>query len=172
MSLQALCRKAARRRTRRESSRADWAGNERRRRRRVVLSSESGNRPGSRRPFSVAARIESFRPAFSGITSLLRSEHNAWIHLVATVLAIVLGLAFGIRRDEWLAIVLAIALVWTAEAVNTAIEALCDVVSPGHDPRIKKAKDVAAGAVLFSAFGALGVGLLVFVPRLLALIES
>jgi diacylglycerol kinase (ATP) len=106
------------------------------------------------------------------MASLLRSEHNAWIHLAATILAIVLGLAFGIGREEWVAIVLAIALVWTAEAVNTAIEALCDVVSPDHDPRIKRAKDVAAGAVLFSAFGALGVGLLVFLPRLLAMAGS
>jgi diacylglycerol kinase len=136
------------------------------------LSSESGDREKSRRSFSVAARIESFRHAFRGIASLLRSEHNAWLHCLATLLAIVLGLVFGISREEWLAIVLAIVLVWTAEAINTAIEALCDVVSPERDPRIKKTKDIAAGAVLFSAFGALGVGLLIFAPRLFSLIES
>jgi len=136
------------------------------------MSSESGRRPKAHRAFSVAARVESFRYAFSGIASLLRSEHNAWIHGVATALAIALGLAFGISRHEWLGVVLAIALVWTAEAVNTAIEALCDAVSSDHDPRIKKAKDVGAGAVLLSALGALGVGFLVFVPHLLAWIEG
>jgi diacylglycerol kinase (ATP) len=132
------------------------------------LNFESGQRLNSGKAFSFSARIDSFRCAFSGIASLIRSEHNAWIHGTATVLAVVLGLVFGISREEWLAIVLAIALVWVTEAMNTAFEALCDAVSPDHDLGIKKAKDVAAGAVLLSALGALGVGLLVFVPRLLA----
>lgn len=120
--------------------------------------------------FSVRARVSSFGHAFRGIALLLRGEHNSWIHALATLAAVILGFALGIDRDEWLAIVLAIALVWTAEGFNTATETLCDVVSPARDPRIKKVKDVAAGAVLLAALGALAVGLVVFVPRLLLLI--
>ena len=135
-----------------------------------VLSPDAG--PGSKahRTFSLRDRIESFRHALRGFAQLLRSEPNAWIHAFATFLAISMGFALGISRGEWLAVVLAMALVWSAEALNTAIEALCDVVSPDHDPRIRIAKDAAACAVLLSALGALVVGLLVFVPRLLLLL--
>ena len=103
---------------------------------------------------------------------MIRTEHNARIHLLATGVALLLGFAMGIRAGEWLAVILAMALVWTAEAINTAIETLCDLVSPGIDSRIRRVKDVSAGAVLVSAMGALVVGLIVFVPRLLLLAAS
>lgn len=97
---------------------------------------------------------------------MLRSEHNAWIHAAATVGVIGAGLALGIGAGEWLAVVLAIALVWVAEAVNTALEALGDAVSQRPHPLVGQAKDVAAGAVLLAAIAAVVVALLVFVPRL------
>jgi len=120
-------------------------------------------------PFSVSARIQSFRHALRGIWITLSTQHNAWIHAVATTAAVVAGLALGISRAEWLAVVLAIMAVWTAEALNTAFESLCNVASPEFHPLVERAKDVAAGAVLISAIGAVAIGLLVFGPRLLSL---
>ena len=98
---------------------------------------------------------------------MLVSQHNARIHLLATVLACGLGLLLGISLLEWCAIVVAIVVVWTVEALNTAFELLCDVASPEFHPLIQKGKDVAAAAVLLSAAGAAVIGLLVFGPHLL-----
>ena len=98
---------------------------------------------------------------------MLASQHNTRIHLLATVCACGLGLLIGISRLEWVAIAVAIVMVWVAEALNTAFEFLCDVASPEFHPLIQKAKDVAAAAVLLSAAGAAVIGLIVFVPHLL-----
>jgi len=117
--------------------------------------------------FSVASRLKSFRWAFRGFRTLLASQHNARIHLLATVCVCGLGLLIGISRLEWVAIVVAIVMVWMAEALNTGFEFLCDVASPEFHPLIQKAKDVAAAAVLLSAVGAAVIGLIVFVPHLL-----
>lgn len=96
----------------------------------------------------------------------MASQHNAWVHAVATVLTIGLGVRLGIGRFEWLALVFAIVSVWTAEALNTAFEFLCDVASPSFHPLVARAKDVAAAAVLICAAGALAIAGLVFVPHL------
>jgi diacylglycerol kinase (ATP) len=117
--------------------------------------------------FSVAARLESFRCAFRGVWTMLVSQHNARLHLLATVCACGLGLLIGISPLEWCAIVVAIVMVWAAEALNTAFELLCDVASPEFHPLIQKGKDVAAAAVLLTAAGAAVIGLLVFGPHLL-----
>ena len=117
--------------------------------------------------FSVASRLESFRCAFRGVGTLLATQHNARIHLLATVCVCGLGFLIGISRLEWCALAVAIVMVWTAEALNTAFEFLCDVASPEFHPLIQKAKDVAAAAVLLSAVGAAVIGLIVFVPHLL-----
>ena len=114
--------------------------------------------------FSIVDRLKSFSFAFSGIAAMLRTQHNAWIHLAATIAAVALGLWFGIARGEWVLLVVAIVSVWTAEALNTAFEFLCDVASPEFHPLVKQAKDVAAAAVLIAATGATIVGLLVFAP--------
>jgi diacylglycerol kinase (ATP) len=119
-----------------------------------------------RTAFSLHSRIKSFTFAFRGIGYLARSEHNAWLHLAATVVAFGLGAALRLSVEEWRWIGLAIALVWMAEAFNTAIERVCDVVSPEFDERIGRAKDVAAGGVLIVALFALLVGISVFVPHL------
>ena len=117
----------------------------------------------------LAARARSFCYAARGIAAMVASEPNARIHALATIAVVAAGVALGIDRGDWIAIALAIALVWTAEAINTAFEALCDVASPARDPRVARAKDVAAGAVLLSALVAASVGVLVFAPRLAAL---
>ncbi|MGQ0633720.1 MAG: diacylglycerol kinase family protein [Planctomycetaceae bacterium] len=115
-----------------------------------------------------AGRLRSFRYAVQGIATMLRSQHNAWIHMVASIVVVVLGIGLGISTAEWCWIVLAIVAVWTAEALNTALEFLTDVASPSFHPLAGKAKDVAAGAVLISAIGAVVIGLFVLGPRLYA----
>ncbi|MFM8885091.1 MAG: diacylglycerol kinase family protein [Chthoniobacterales bacterium] len=111
---------------------------------------------------------ESFACAFRGITALLKSEVHARIHLVATIAVLVLGCWFAITPGEWIAVVVAIGLVWVAEALNTAIEYVADLAHPDEHPEVKKLKDLAAAAVLFASIVALIVGLLVFWPRLCA----
>ena len=119
----------------------------------------------------VRRRLRSFRYAGRGIAAMIRSEPNARIHVLAAVLVILAGCGFGIERGEWLAIALAIGGVFCAEGFNSAFEALCDVASPGRDPRVERAKDVAAGAVLLAALAALAVGVIVFGGRILALLS-
>jgi diacylglycerol kinase (ATP) len=120
----------------------------------------------SSKTFSVRARFWSFVFAWRGITAMLTTQHNARMHGVATLFVVALGIALRIPRVEWLALVLAVVIVWCAEALNTAIEFLCDVASPEFHPLVEKAKDVAASAVLICAFGAAVVGALVFGPHL------
>jgi diacylglycerol kinase (ATP) len=116
-----------------------------------------------------AARIEAFRHAGRGLREMLRSETHARIHAVATLTVIIAGLGFEIERGEWLALVLTIGAVWSLEAMNTAVEALGDLVSPGPNEHVRRAKDAAAGGVLIAALVALVVAALVFGPRLASL---
>ncbi|MFP6656037.1 MAG: diacylglycerol kinase family protein [Myxococcota bacterium] len=118
----------------------------------------------------ITAWFRSFHVAFRGIGMMLKSEINARIHLAITIIVIVAGMTFQIDRIEWLAVIIAITVVWISEAFNTAIEALCDLVTPEQDPKIGRIKDIAAGAVLLAAGGAVGVAILVFGRRLLALL--
>ena len=120
--------------------------------------------------FSGADRIRSFSYALSGIVSLIKNEHNAWIHLAALLVVIVLGFLLGIELQEWALIAAAIGLVFMAELLNTAVERLADYISPGHNEKIRLIKDYAAGAVLVSAVVAVVIGLVVFVPRIIALL--
>jgi diacylglycerol kinase (ATP) len=101
----------------------------------------------------------------------LRSELHLQFHAVATVAVVGLGFYFNLTSTEWMLVALAVGTVWTAELANTAIEALTDLVSPEYHPLAGKAKDVAAGAVLMAAIAALVVGLLIFGPRVLALLH-
>jgi diacylglycerol kinase (ATP) len=119
--------------------------------------------------FRLSERAGSFRHAFRGIGSVIRSQHNAWIHLLATVVVIALGFYVGLSAMEWCVIVLAIALVWVAEALNTAIEFLADEVTQERREGIGRAKDVGAGAVLLAAITSVILGLLVFVPHFIAI---
>lgn len=111
-------------------------------------------------------RIKSFGYAFKGIASLIRKEHNAWIHCTAIVLVTIAGFHFGITPIEWCIVVLCFGLVLAAEGFNTAIERLVDLVSPDFHPIAGDVKDVAAGAVLICAIASAIVGLIVFIPYL------
>jgi len=99
---------------------------------------------------------------------MLRTQHNAWLHMVATLAVVAFSVWLRISPDDWRWIVVAVFLVWAAEAFNTAVEQVCDLVSPGYSIAVKRAKDVAAGAVLLSAISAASLGLLTFWPYLSA----
>jgi diacylglycerol kinase (ATP) len=109
--------------------------------------------------------------AARGVGVVLRTQDNAWLHAIATVLVVAAGSYVGLSRLEWCAIVVAMMAVWTAEAVNTAIELVVDLVSPDLHPIAGRAKDVAAGAVLISACGAAIVGALVFGPHVFPILR-
>ena len=113
------------------------------------------------------ARLASFGHAGRGCLTLVRTQHNAWIHLAASLAVLGAGLLCGLQPLEWAVLALAMALVWAAEALNTAVEFLTDLVSPQHHPLAGHAKDVAAAAVLLAAIGAAVAGLCVFVPHLI-----
>jgi diacylglycerol kinase (ATP) len=122
-----------------------------------------------KRPLYLIDRIRSFKCAFQGIWVMIESQQNAWIHALATLAVTAAGLYFHISLTEWCAAILAIVVVWTAEALNTAFEFLADATKPEFHPLIRKAKDVAAGAVLISAIGAAAIAMIVFGPHILAL---
>lgn len=124
----------------------------------------------TRHSLTFTGRLRSVKYAVHGIRIMLRSQQNAWIHAVATIVVVGAGLALRLSIAEWCWIVLAIAAVWTAEALNTAFEFLTDVASPTFHPIAGQAKDVAAGAVLLTAVAAIVIGLLVFGPKILELL--
>ena len=117
-------------------------------------------------PKPFAAFLKSLGFALQGVVFLLRSQPNARIHLLASVLVCAAGAYFRLSWMEWLGIVVAIVLVWSAEAFNTALEELADALHPDPHPGIGRAKDVAAAAVLIAAVGAAAIGMLVFIPHL------
>ena len=117
--------------------------------------------------FSWASRLRSFSFAGEGLSFVVKNEHNAWIHLVAALIVLLLGALLPITINDWRWLIGVIALVWMAEIFNTAIEHLCNVVSPERNPSVKIAKDVAAGAVLICAMAALLIGLTIFFPYIL-----
>jgi diacylglycerol kinase len=118
--------------------------------------------------FSARARLKSFRFAVQGLATLLRTQHNTWVHLLATLLVLLAAWYFELRLSEWTAVILAIGLVWVAEAANTAIEFLADAVRPEPHPLIGKAKDLGAAAVLLACLCAVAVGAVVIVSHLSA----
>jgi diacylglycerol kinase (ATP) len=117
--------------------------------------------------FSVVARLKSFQYAFAGFAFMMRTQHNAWLHLVATIAVVAAGFALKVSADDWRWLVAAIALVWVAETVNTAFEHLCDVVSPEFHTSVQRSKDIAAAAVLVCAVAATILGAITFAPYVL-----
>lgn len=111
-------------------------------------------------------RLKSFGYAFKGVAEVVRSQANMKIHLAGGVLAVVFGFVFRVERYEWLAIITCCGVVFAAEAMNTAVENVVDLVSPDHHELAGKAKDAAAAAVLLIAATALLVGLLIFLPKI------
>jgi diacylglycerol kinase len=121
------------------------------------------NPPAPRR---AASRLASFRHAFAGWWYMLRTQRNAWIHAAISTAVFAVGLWLKLGRLEWAILLLTVALVWMAEFVNTALEALVDLASPDLHPLAKVGKDVAAAAVLVGAATAVLVGVLVLGPPL------
>ncbi len=119
----------------------------------------------SLKSFSIKARIKSFSYAFQGIKTFFQTQHNSWIHMLVAICVIILGSRFNLSLNEWCWIVFSIGMVFITEMLNTALEFLTDLVSPEFHPLAKKTKDVAAGAVLFSAIVAVVIGLFVFIPK-------
>ncbi len=117
--------------------------------------------------FSLRSRIRSFRYAIAGIIAFIRQEHNAWIHMAATIAVVAAGFFFGVSRMEAVALTVVTGGVWITEMLNTAIEKMADLVHPEDHPVIKFIKDLAAGAVLVAAVTAVIVGLIIFIPKLL-----
>ncbi len=113
-------------------------------------------------------RIQSFKYAFAGIGHFAKSEPNAIIHLLAAITVIALGYFYSISTTEWCLVIFAIGMVLGAEAFNTAIEYLTDLVSPDYNELAGKAKDVAAAAVLIMAITAAIIGVIIFLPKILA----
>jgi len=120
--------------------------------------------------FSITNRIKSFGYAFKGIWFLIRTQENMIIHLIAAIVVIIAGFVLKINSIEWIMIVLAIGFVMVTEAINTAIEQFIDFISPGYNYSAGKAKDLGAGAVLLSAITAAIIGIIVFLPKILALL--
>lgn len=112
----------------------------------------------------------SFKYAFCGIATLLRTAPNARVHAMAAILAIAAGCILGISTVEWCVVIICIAMVISAEAVNSAVEFLADRISVEHHPLLKQAKDVAAAAVLILAIAAAAIGTIIFIPKIIALI--
>lgn len=116
-----------------------------------------------KKKFNIKDRVRSFGYAINGIKTLMVDEHNARIHVLGAIVAITLGLVLEISQYEWMWILLAIAMVFITEMINSAIEAICDEVTQEQRPNIKKAKDIAAGSVLVAAIFSLVVAVWVFV---------
>jgi diacylglycerol kinase len=113
-----------------------------------------------------ASVLRSFGPALAGLAWALKTQRNLQVHIIATFLVVVFGLGLRIEAWEWCAVLLAVGLVGSAELLNTALEVLADRVTKERDELIRHAKDTAAAAVLVAALAALGVGWVIFVPKL------
>ena len=119
--------------------------------------------------FSFSKRLRSFVHAFNGVWLVLKTQHNSWIHLFATVGVVVFGSYFKVSKYEWIAIIISIVIVWVAEVLNSAIEFLADAVTLENNPKIKRAKDASAGAALIAAIGSVSIGTIVFYPYIIRL---
>ncbi len=115
--------------------------------------------------------FDSFRDAFRGIGRCLKAERNMRVHFAVAAAVAVLALCLKVSGGELACLLLAMGMVMAAEAMNTAVERLCDFVEESHNDRIGMIKDIAAGAVLLSAIFAAAVGVVVFLPHFIELIQ-
>ena len=116
--------------------------------------------------FSTKARFKSFYFAFQGLKVFFKTQHNAWIHAVSALIVFIVGFVLKASSTEWCWLIVAISMVFITEMLNTAIEFLCDFVSPEIHPQIKKIKDVSAAAVLIASFAAVAIGMIIFLPKI------
>ncbi len=114
--------------------------------------------------------INSFKYAFEGLKYAFKYEQNILVHFIATVLAIAFGIIFKISSVEWLVVFLIIGLVIATELINTSIEATIDLITDEVNPLAKIAKDTAAAAVLVFGISALAIAIVIFVPKIIALL--
>jgi len=114
------------------------------------------------------SRVASFRYAFHGWHYALRTQQNIWIHTVVATAVLVMGVWLKLPPRDWAVLILTTAMVFSAEFLNTSIEAVVDLASPDHHPLAKIAKDVGAASVLVAALAAIFVGLLILGPPLWA----
>jgi diacylglycerol kinase (ATP) len=119
--------------------------------------------------FSIHSRWKSFQYAFEGLLEFFRTEHNAWLHLLATFMVIVVSVILGVTEMEAIVLVIVVAFVWVTEMLNTCIEKTMNMISEEYQPRIKLIKDISAGAVLVASIAALITGLFLFVPKFMHL---
>ena len=117
--------------------------------------------------FSIKKRIKSFSYAFAGLRVLFREEHNSWIHATAAVLAIAAGFLFRISPVEWIAVIIVIGMVFSAEILNSSLERTADFVKAERDDRRRDIKDLGAAAVLVTAISAALVGIMIFLPKII-----
>ncbi len=110
------------------------------------------------------SRSSSFRYAFEGWWYVIRTQKNAWIHAVVSLVVVLLGLWLDLPQRDWAVIILAIAMVWAAEFFNTALEAIVDLASPEMNHLAKIGKDVGAAAVLIAAGASIIIGFLILGP--------
>jgi diacylglycerol kinase len=120
--------------------------------------------------FSLKSRLGSFRFAVNGLLLLLKNEHNSRIHLLAAIIAIVMGIIMKIDHYEWSLLIIVIGAVFLTELLNSSIESLADLIDPEWNELIMRTKDYSAAAVLISAIVAIVVGGLIFIPKFLGLI--
>ena len=124
----------------------------------------------AQKKFSLKSRLESFRFALNGLLLLLKNEHNSRIHILAAIIAIVMGIIMKLDHYEWSLLVIVIGAVFLTELLNSSIESLADLIDPEFNEPIMRAKDYSAAAVLISAIVAIVVGGLIFIPKFLDLI--
>ena len=120
----------------------------------------------------VHSRIKSFGHAFRGWGHVLSTQHNAWIHAIAAVMVFALAFWLKLPTHDWAILILTVTMVFTAEFINTSIEAVVDLASPAHHPLAKVGKDVGAAAVLIAALAAVLIGLLILGPPLWARVSQ
>ena len=120
--------------------------------------------------FSLKERIRSFNNALNGFRSVLYTQHNFLIHILLGVISILMGIILEISLMEWIAIVIVISVVLSAEIFNTAIELLVDYISMEKNDVARDIKDISAAAVLLISMGALVTGLVIFIPKLIPLL--
>ena len=111
----------------------------------------------------------SFKYAFNGLIDTYRTEQSVWIYIPVALLVILIGFLLKINNYEWMVIVLILGIILSLELVNTALEAVVDLVTKEYKPLAKKAKDTVSAAVLVFAVASVIVGLIIFLPKLIAL---
>lgn len=120
--------------------------------------------------FSIKKRVKSFSYAFAGLKVLFKEEHNSWIHNVAAICAIIAGIVLRISVMEWIAVIIVIGMVITAEIINTSLERTADFIKAERDDRKRDIKDLGAAAVLVCAITAAIIGIIIFLPKIIVLL--